>query len=215
MSGNYLTVYCRREFEIANPTASGLLLVRIDYDDGFVAYLNGLEVARSSSLEGAGVIGPNTTSGTHEAGVPEEFALDPGVLVAGTNVLAVEVHNGALGRSDLSFIPELVYTGFLMGPGESWRFLRGSAGTPEDWQSSEFNDDTWESGTTGLGYGDGDDITVLDDMQDNYAFVLFRKASGTGRSRELSTGGDPRRRRRCVRQRRGNRACEHAAGSHK
>jgi hypothetical protein len=176
MRGNYVTIYCRRLFEIENPVESALLLLRMDYDDGFVAYVNGVEVARSSSLEGAGSPpSPTTTANRREAGATDEFVLDPSTLRPGTNVLAIQVHNATVSSSDLSFIPELVSSPFLVGPGEEWRFLRGSEGMPEDWQSIEFDEAGWEVGAAGFGYGDGDDTTELDDMQHNYLFALFRK----------------------------------------
>ncbi len=33
----------------------------------------------------------------------------------------------------------------------------------------------WETGQTGIGYGDDDDVTVIDDMEDNYVTIFCRK----------------------------------------
>jgi hypothetical protein len=107
MQNNYLTVYARRVFNISDPSTLTEMLLNIDYDDGFVAYINGNEVARANMT---GTPNYNTpTSGWNEAGTPETFNLSSyiGYLISGINVLAIEVHNSDLGSSDLSLIPEL------------------------------------------------------------------------------------------------------------
>ncbi len=107
MSGNYATVYVRSHFTLGAEAASILHLeLEAIFDDGFVAYLNGTEIARSHVP--AGALQASTTASNHEASSgPETFTVDPALLVQGDNVLAVEVHNGSLGSSDLSFIPTL------------------------------------------------------------------------------------------------------------
>ncbi|WP_442484142.1 lamin tail domain-containing protein [Aeoliella sp. SH292] len=76
----------------------------------------------------------------------------------------------------------------LVASGESWRYRKGivtnpptNPGTPAfDWRSSGFveaNDSVaWQSGVATIGYGDGDDVTVLADMQNNYSTVYLRKS---------------------------------------
>ncbi|HZN03340.1 MAG TPA: hypothetical protein VFD06_07100, partial [Candidatus Polarisedimenticolia bacterium] len=44
MSNTYSTVYMRRLFDVPNPAALTGLEMRVDYDDGFVAWINGVEV---------------------------------------------------------------------------------------------------------------------------------------------------------------------------
>src|SRR5947207_2797219 len=46
MPSHYLSACFRMKFTVRDPAAIRWLLLRIDYDDGFVAYLNGTEVAR-------------------------------------------------------------------------------------------------------------------------------------------------------------------------
>jgi hypothetical protein len=84
----------------------------IRYDDGFVAYLNGNEVARSSSMGPAGA-----TTGfrkealfSHDEEEPEEIfdiEIKPGLLLAGTNVLAIELHNNNIKSTDACVVPRL------------------------------------------------------------------------------------------------------------
>ncbi len=114
MQHNYFSVYARRKFTITDPgTVTGLLL-SMDYDDGFVAYLNGVEVARAN-MTGAPPAHDTPADSDHEAsgGNPafaqpvEYYEVAPSLLVSGTNVLAVQAHNESLGSSDLSMIPTL------------------------------------------------------------------------------------------------------------
>jgi hypothetical protein len=104
------SVYYRRKFDVANLAEIVRGVFSMDYDDGFIAYLNGQEIARSSTLSGQ----PNwnTGAGDHEAtfynntAIPEAFTLNQTALAAllqsGQNVLAVEIHNSSTGSSDLS-----------------------------------------------------------------------------------------------------------------
>ena len=45
MKGNYSTVYVRRKFRITDPSQLGLGSLEIKADDGYVAWLNGIEIA--------------------------------------------------------------------------------------------------------------------------------------------------------------------------
>ncbi len=176
MEDNYLTVYARREFEVTSAAAVGRLVLDIDYDDGFVAYLNGDEVARSASMGAAGSpVAYNTAASSHDAGAVESFTIGTDSLRDGTNVLAIEVHNSTLGSSDLSLLPSLSAARNFIEPGAEWTFRRGSEAIPVDWTNPAFDDADWERGRAGIGYGDGDDATVLADMEGNYASVFCRK----------------------------------------
>ncbi len=105
-----LSVFLRKKFTIVNRDKIKEAILHIDYDDGFIAYLNGVEIARS--FMGNQVTVPYTqgSSGLHEAliyqgQIPEGFSLTTqqlSLLVDGENTLAVQVHNENLGSSDLS-----------------------------------------------------------------------------------------------------------------
>ena len=113
----YLTVYLRKTFTVTNPTAVDNLIFRVDYDDGFVAYLNGVEVARDN-VTGTPPAFNQTAVDGHEAGTPVEFDLtaNKSLLRSGANVLAIQLHNVDLTSSDATMIPELVSRTFLPGP---------------------------------------------------------------------------------------------------
>ena len=110
MRDTYWSIACRKSFTVtsAQLAAAETVVLALNYDDGFIAYLNGTEVARS----GVGSPGDDTPfdapAADHEAGTEEEFTIPKGHLAAGQNLLAVEVHNTALSSSDLSFIPRLL-----------------------------------------------------------------------------------------------------------
>jgi hypothetical protein len=109
MQGHYVSVYIRREFTVASLAPAGVLELTIDYDDGFIAYLNGREVARRVMPAGAATWQTLALAAGHEAGTPETILLGAagGWLHEGKNVLAIEGHNSTLASSDLSLIPVL------------------------------------------------------------------------------------------------------------
>ena len=117
----YASVYIRREFDLAEVPA-GALELSIDYDDGFVAYLNGAEVQRSTNMVADPLVFSSTASSNHEAGNPEVFPLGnaAGLLQPGTNVLAVEGHNVDLDSSDFSLIPALKTSSGIVRNGSTW-----------------------------------------------------------------------------------------------
>ncbi|MCZ6794951.1 MAG: CotH kinase family protein, partial [Planctomycetota bacterium] len=111
MQGSYTTVYLRREFQVPAPQLLSGLEFLVDFDDAFVAYLNGTEVARGGDLGDPGTRIPfdGLAGGNREAGNVATFDVSAfvGDLVAGTNVLAVQGVNGSLDSSDFSIIPRL------------------------------------------------------------------------------------------------------------
>ncbi len=112
-----LSIYIRRNFEVKDLSKIEQILFQIDYDDAFIAYLNGQEIARSAGLTGDHPPFQQTATVSHEAvlyqgGVPEEFVVDPQLLRQDGNVLAIQIHNQSVGSSDLSAIPFL-FAGIL------------------------------------------------------------------------------------------------------
>ena len=121
MRYNYITVYMRYSFNVDLPADVSGLDFTVDYDDGFVAYINGQEVARRGVSAGQT---KDTPASSHEASAgsggnpPEMIDLSAHVskLLAGENVFAIEVHNATLDSSDLSMIPSLVMFGGMLPP---------------------------------------------------------------------------------------------------
>ncbi len=120
MRNSYTSVYLRHRFTVDDPTQYAGLILEVGYDDGFVAYLNGTEVARSDTMEGQGSppAFDQTADDSHEVteGV-DSFSLTPylGLLQPGENVLALQAHNSSRGSSDLSILPRLLDRRILPG----------------------------------------------------------------------------------------------------
>ncbi len=102
-------VFTRREFEVPNPAAITNLVLKVDYDDGFIAFINGVRLAESNAPAGEVDFSIEGTS-KHEAGTAETFDLSAGIeaLVEGTNILSVVGLNTLdPGSSDMSLHAEL------------------------------------------------------------------------------------------------------------
>lgn len=133
MYGKAVSLYMRHKFVVDEPTVASTndLEFQVDFDDGFVAYLNGVEIARSN-LGAVGMIVPHNmpAARSREAGVPVTFVvgLASNLLVAGTNVLAIQTHNTSSTSSDLSMIPHLRirHGPTLVAASNLWRYFIGT-----------------------------------------------------------------------------------------
>jgi len=103
----YGSIFLRKTFVITNLAEIGGLNIGTLVDDGFVAWINGVEVLRVNM---PGVSGDPVTVGTpgNNAAEPVPFVITnlptpPTYLLAGTNVLAVQVFQSAIGSSDVGF----------------------------------------------------------------------------------------------------------------
>jgi len=121
MRGNYVSVYIRNEFSASSLPADEVVTLEIDYDDGFIAYLNGTEIARAHMAQGAAGYDTRAAS-AHEAGSPETFVLGTAgeLLNEGSNILAVQGHNSSASSSDFSLIPALRTASDIIRAGETW-----------------------------------------------------------------------------------------------
>ncbi|MCH2583967.1 MAG: hypothetical protein MK138_04290, partial [Planctomycetes bacterium] len=63
----------------------------------------------------------------------------------------------------------------IIDTNETWAYFKGTRAPPANWKALDFDDSDWLSGRTGIGYGDGDDETVLNDMRNNYLTIFCRK----------------------------------------
>jgi len=73
-------------------------------------------------------------------------------------------------NDEVSFVDSI-----LMPDDEVWRYFKGTTNPPSSWKQLAFNDSSWSTGRTGIGYSDGDDRTTLNDMEDNYLAVFCRR----------------------------------------
>lgn len=112
---NTTAVYLRRTFDITDLSSIIALAMHIDYDDGYIAYLNGIEMARNGIPNGVPVYNTLATM-SHEAqlyqnGQPDLVLLTAnqfqGILVQGANTLCVAVFNQTVNSSDFTCRPFL------------------------------------------------------------------------------------------------------------
>src|SRR5205814_656220 len=105
-TNRFITTYFRQVFSMANPLAVTNLAVRLLRDAGGVVYLNGTEVFRSNLPTND--ITATTLALDSIAPGDETFnfytnAVDPVVLAAGSNIVAVEIHQFSPTNSNLNF----------------------------------------------------------------------------------------------------------------
>lgn len=101
--------YVRIPFVVSDPARVGALTLRMKYDDGFAAYLNGTEVMRVNAP--VPLLWNSRATALHndsDAVIFEGYAItQPVTLVAGTNMLAIHGLNEQTTSSDFLILPEL------------------------------------------------------------------------------------------------------------
>ena len=155
MYGQNATAFLRLAFSATALTVNEIaqLTLKMKYDDGFVAYLNGVEVARRNA--------PDTVSwnslATNIAPVNLDFEVinvsaHASNLLTGTNVLAIHGLNSDPSDGQFLIVPELQLTTQLKPGLESeWLELYNRGPVTVDlteWQLDDGIQYTFESGTT-------------------------------------------------------------------
>lgn len=104
-----ITYYFRTTFTLDKDPADVALQLSAYIDDGAVFYLNGVEVLRLGMDAAPAAIAFDTLAARtiSVASLEGPFSIPTGSLVNGENVLAVEVHQGSAGSSDIVFGLEL------------------------------------------------------------------------------------------------------------
>ena len=104
MRGGYLSFYVRLPLELTEEQMATFSQLRaeVHYDDAFVLYLNGTRIAASGDIDGNPPAHDRSANG---AGEPPTASIDltahRDLLVAGNNILALQVHNASIsGSSD-------------------------------------------------------------------------------------------------------------------
>ena len=153
MQGANSTVYVRVEFAATVPAADELakLWLKMKYDDGFVAYLNGTEVIRRNAPPNPTW---NSSATASTGGVPEFETIDLSAhvaqLVTGTNVLAIHGMNQGVSDDEFLLVPELQLI-TTERPGEDWLELYNRGAEQVDvsgWSLTGAIDYDFPAGTT-------------------------------------------------------------------
>ncbi len=116
MQGNYSTVYIRHAFTVSDPASLGTLSLTVYYDDGFVCYINGVEVTRSYVADPYSYA--SLATGSHESETSETFELGSAssLLQTGENTIAlVGMNNSLAGSSDFVLAAHLLATNSMEG----------------------------------------------------------------------------------------------------
>lgn len=94
--------YFRTTFDADTADTLERLRVEVLADDGFVAYLNGQEIGRRRVEAGDLAESPYATEVVGNQEAFDALDIDPALLVAGENTLAIEVHQANAKSSDLA-----------------------------------------------------------------------------------------------------------------
>ncbi len=197
---NPTAVFTRISFNILDTSQIAMSILNMDFDDGFVAWINGVEVARANLGTPGDYPAYNTAAGDHEAVMYQGFNPPSYLiykqklrecLVNGTNILAVQVNNSSSSSSDMSCIAYLsvgLKTGTLSyKPVPSWFTIpyTGFSGSHLPLVMIETNGITIQSDikvTVDIGIisnGEGEINNLLDDrnVYDGKAGIEYRGSS--------------------------------------
>ncbi|MBN1672663.1 MAG: fibronectin type III domain-containing protein [Kiritimatiellae bacterium] len=155
-SDKHPTTYFRKRFTLGvDPSTIGTLTLYARCDDGFVAWLNGRELTRQAMP--AGAIGYATLAASHEGDAYEaiDVSANKDMLVRGTNVLAVELHQCTAHSSDL-----------VMDMGLSYTIAESQPMAPNGLSAAAVSHDRI-------------DLTWTDRSDNEYGFRIDRRQSGT------------------------------------
>jgi len=176
------TAYFRKVFTVNDPSEFNVINVELTYDDGAILYLNGVELDRINMPLGPVTYSTFSAAASGEnAVISKEYAVN---LNAGINIIAVEVHQRSATSSDISF--DLNLSGSdnstpgitNVFPFESqWKYYTFNS-SPNvlnglNWKENNYDDSLWSDGIGQIGYGDGDENTVV---PDTLRTMYFRKS---------------------------------------
>jgi len=176
----FITTYFRKTINIVNPAAFSSITANIKRDDGVIVYVNGIEVYRNNLAAGTVTYSTLASLAGDDGATPQAFSLSPGSFVAGNNVIAVEVHQNAVTSSDISFDLEISGTvnTSLIPYGSNWKYRDLGTNLGTGWRNLTYNDGAWASGNAQLGYGDGDEATIVSygsNASKKFITTYFRK----------------------------------------
>ncbi len=164
-----ITTYFRRTLSLATTGELATVTLRVKRDDGVAVHLNGVEVFRNNLPPGPITA---TTQAVIASGGVDESAwfttnVSAGLLLAGTNLIAAEVHQNGTNSTDLSFDLELLATlrpavpATLIANGATWRYLDNGVNLGVSWRSNSYSDSAWKTGVGKLGFGGDGEVTLL------------------------------------------------------
>ena len=104
---------------------------------------------------------------------------------------------GSAGRATISIAdneseppPPATETNVLIATGASWKYLDDGSDQGNAWRNTGFDDSSWASGPAQLGYGDGDEMTLVSagpDQANRYITTYFRHDFNLANPSEISS----------------------------
>lgn len=178
-ANKYITTYFRKAVTIADPGIYSDFTLNVRRDDGIVVYINGVERYADNMPAGRTHGTPALAAAADDGATPQTVTLSSAFFSAGTNVIAVEVHQSDIASSDLTFDLELLANAApvgLINMGATWKYLDNNT-RPANWETTGFNDAAWATGAAELGYGDAPVTTVSygPSATNKYITTYFRK----------------------------------------
>jgi hypothetical protein len=159
---NCRSIFLRCKFTVTDPTSVKWLILRMDYQDGFVAYLNGQEIARRGLTNPA--VAFDDYADFHPGGATEEFDVSAAAnaLVTGENVLAIEMHTAVTNESGAAFANHMMFVTELLANFQRGPFLQNAStnGIQVIWRTPVPADTVVEFGTNQDMSGEISDATL-------------------------------------------------------
>lgn len=120
--------------------------------------------------------GQFSTGGEVPAGSELAFVSPDGVVVYTTDGSDPRLFGGGIHPDALTYDPMPVQT-TAIATGSSWRYRDTGEDLGDGWRDAAFDDSGWVSGDAELGYGDGDETTVIGFGDPNNKFITtyFRR----------------------------------------
>ncbi len=113
--GTY-SVYTRTRFDVTDPAEIENVFLGVDFDDGYVAWINGVEVHRNNISDEVPTWDEGSTDHESSNGSTPDYSpfqditeQAKAVVSAGENVLAIGVWNDDPSSSDLALAPTLIF----------------------------------------------------------------------------------------------------------
>ena len=104
MNGAYSSVFFRKVFMVTNAAQFTRLILEAQYDDGFKAWINGINVIDGQANMTAGEVAYNGTASSAIENLNFVIFNVANILVSGTNLLAIQAHNSSLSGSSDFFL---------------------------------------------------------------------------------------------------------------
>lgn len=146
------TYFFRTTFQLEGDVTGLLLSGTLAYDDAVIVYVNGQKVISYHEPDGGFASNLSYGGSNETAPLQQTFTVDASCLKQGTNIVAIEVHNGKSTSSDVYFEMSslsLVQPD-LMDITHQWRYLDDGTdpagkGERTSWTTADYDDSHWKT----------------------------------------------------------------------